>query len=145
MPNPCRSHPRNLNAGSHLQFRAAYAASARRAGPEIPIHDLDPLHCAPPGHEGARYRCVEEIEGQGIVHDPSRARCGRGPPIGTTIGIEPCVHLIGRTARAFRRDCDPDPDGAPSGGSRLGGYCGIRRSTPFGRYHVVNQSREEAR
>src|SRR5271155_3207281 len=27
-----------------------------------PIHDLDPLHCAPAGHEGARERFIREAD-----------------------------------------------------------------------------------
>ncbi len=52
-----------------------------------PIHDLDPLHCTPAGHEGARERCIREADREGIIHNASCARRGRGPPIGTTICV----------------------------------------------------------
>ena len=33
-----------------------------------PIHDLDPLHCAPAGHERARERRIREADRKGIIH-----------------------------------------------------------------------------
>jgi GMP synthase (glutamine-hydrolysing) len=39
-----------------------------------PIHDLDPLHRAPAGHEGARERFIRETDREGIVDHASRGR-----------------------------------------------------------------------
>jgi hypothetical protein len=39
-----------------------------------PIHDLDPLHRAPAGHEGARERCIRETDRKGIIYNASCAR-----------------------------------------------------------------------
>ena len=39
-----------------------------------PIHDLDPLHGAPAGHEGARERCIRETDRKGIIYNASCAR-----------------------------------------------------------------------
>ena len=85
-----------------------------------PIHNLDPLHRAPTGHEGARERYIREADRDGIIHYASCARWGRGPPISPTIGVQPCVHLIEPVAESFGRNADPDPDrkpvfGLPSG------------------------------
>jgi hypothetical protein len=121
------------------------AASARRAGPETPHPRSRPSALRTTGPRRRSLSLSRGNRGPGHRSRPLACSMGSRSTHRHQIGIEPCAHLIGRTARAFRRDCDPDPHGAPSGGSRLGGYCGIRRSTPFGRYHVVNQSREEAR
>jgi hypothetical protein len=43
------------------------------------IHDLDPLHCAPAGHEGARERCIPEANRESIIRHASCARWGHGP------------------------------------------------------------------
>jgi hypothetical protein len=104
------------------------------------IHDLDPLHRAPTGHEGARERYIREADREGIIHHASCARWGRGPPIDTAICIEPCVHLIEAVAESFGRNADPDPHGPPSGDSRLTGLLRNSPSTPSARYdHFVNQ------
>ena len=81
-----------------------------------PIHDLHSLHRAPAGHEGARERRVREANREGIVHHASCARWGRGPPISTTICVQPCVHLTESVAESFGRNADPDPDGKPEFG-----------------------------
>jgi len=72
-----------------------------------PIHNFNSLHRAPAGHEGARERRVREADREGIIHHASRARRGRGPPIGTTICVQPCDDQIEPTAQTFRQDCDP--------------------------------------
>src|SRR6516162_11062620 len=78
-----------------------------------PTHNLDPLHCAPAGHEGARERCICEADREGIIHHASCARWGHGPSIRPTIGVQPCVHLIEPIAESFGRNADPDPDRKP--------------------------------
>jgi hypothetical protein len=75
-----------------------------------PIHNFNSLHRAPAGHEGARERRVREANREGIVHHASCARRGRGPPISTTICVQPCVHLTESAAESFGRNTDPDPD-----------------------------------
>src|SRR5271166_5363120 len=40
------------------------------------VHDLDPLHRAPAGHEGARERCIREADREDIIHDALCARWG---------------------------------------------------------------------
>jgi hypothetical protein len=77
------------------------------------IDDLDPLHRAPAGHEGARKRCIREADREGIIHHASCARWDQGPPISPTIGVQPCVHLIEPVAESFGRNADPDPDRKP--------------------------------
>jgi len=46
------------------------------ADPIYSIEDLDPPGRTPAGHEGARYRRVEEIDYQRVVHDASCTRWG---------------------------------------------------------------------
>ena len=94
-----------------------------------PIHDLDPLHRAPAGHEGARERCIREADREGIIHHASCARWDRGPPISTTIGVQPCVHLIEAAAESFGRNADPDPDRKPVFGFPSGLLCRLHRAT----------------
>jgi len=113
-----------------------------------PIHDLDPMHRAPACHEGAREHCIREANREGIIHHALCTRWGRGPPISTTIGVQPCVHLIEAATESFGRYADPDPDRKPFGlancllrhlhrATRLkkiwravGGACRSRRSRP---------------
>ena len=78
-----------------------------------PIHNLDPLHRAPTGHEGARERYIREADRESIIHYASCARWGHGPSIRPTTGVQPCVHLIEPVAESFGRNADPDPDGNP--------------------------------
>jgi len=93
--------------------------------PIDPIHDLDPLRRAPVGDECTRECHIGEVDRETIVHDAScacatrslaegEARRRRGPPIGTTIGVEPCDDLVEAAAESLRRDCDPDPHRKPA-------------------------------
>src|SRR5438128_9258383 len=94
--NPLRTH-----LGRPVQSRTDPGRRLVIPDPIHTIHDLKPLRRAPAGHEGTRDRHVDEIDGQGIVHDPSCARWGRGPPIGTTICVEPNDDLIEPTAQTL--------------------------------------------
>jgi hypothetical protein len=59
-----------------------------------PIHDLNPLHRAPAGHEGARERYIREADRDDIIHYASCARWGHGPSIRPTIGVQPCDNRV---------------------------------------------------
>ena len=78
-----------------------------------PIHDFDPLHGAPAGHEGARECCIREADREGIIHYASCARWGRGPPISTTVRVQLCVYLSKPVAQPFGRNADPNPHREP--------------------------------
>src|ERR1700719_396468 len=110
--------PRNSEAVQGVLWRAAPTRGVGSSFPDLidPIHNFNSLHRAPAGHEGARECRVREADREGIIHHASCARWGRGPPISTTICVQPCVHLTESVAESFGRNADPDPDGKPEFG-----------------------------
>ena len=93
-------------------MQAGFDAQCRLviADPIHSIGNLDLLRRAPAGDKWARDRRVEEVDGKGIVHDASRTRRGRRPPIGPAICIQPCDDLVQPVAESFGRNANSDPD-----------------------------------
>lgn len=69
---------------------------------------FDTVSQAPARHERIRERCIEKVDGECIINDPTQARRGHGPVGGAAIRIKPCGHGAELAAKPFRWHADTD-------------------------------------
>jgi hypothetical protein len=107
-----RKHWASFRASYGGPFR--YAASARHPRPDTPHPRISTLCIA---HQRATKALASVASAKQIARasftTPRVLVGGRGPPISTTIGVQPSVHLIEPVAESFGRNADPDPDRKP--------------------------------
>ena len=90
--------------------------SSRHSGPDRPHPQFQHSASRTSGPR-RRSRALRPRSRSRGHHSPRLAcRWGRGPPISTTICVQPCVHLTESVAESFGRNADPDPDGKPEFG-----------------------------
>ena len=102
--------------------------SARHSGPDRP-HPQFQLSASRTSGPRRRSRAPRPRSRSRGHHHASRARRGRGPPIGTTICVQPCVHLTESVAESFGRNADPDANWKPAFGVASGLLCRLHRAT----------------
>ena len=74
------------------------------------LSNLNSAPNTPAIDEGSRKSRVEEVNGERVIHDPTRPRGCHRPGVSTAILVEPCRHLIELAAESLRWNCDPDPN-----------------------------------
>ena len=78
-----------------------------------PVHDLDPSHSAPAGHEGARERCIREADRESInFATPSSGMWTCAPPDCPSAARWPSASVpIAKPAfsKPRREACGPSP------------------------------------
>ena len=69
---------------------------------------LDTVSGTPSGDEGARQGAIRQIDREGVIQHPARARRRHSPSVRAAIFVEPCLDPVESVSQPVRWDADAD-------------------------------------